>query len=232
MERKTLGDLVSSIFSGRLSAHQLPGMLKTYDVAIVVVEGIWRPTEEGAIEVWWSPRGENWGKWVAFKSQATYRAVVRYLMTLRFKARIHVERTTCVVETARWAYDLYRWWNEKAWEDHHAHLQADRTFDPRPDRLLWREPDFVQQVAMAFPGIGETRSFAAAESFESVWEMVAASAKEWSKVDGVGPLTAGRLWAKLREKRVPRKIVVRAGVGDRDAARQRYRKNGPERRRG
>jgi ERCC4-type nuclease len=43
VERKQIHDLVNSMASGRLQAHQLPGMINTYKISYLVIEGIWRP---------------------------------------------------------------------------------------------------------------------------------------------------------------------------------------------
>lgn len=226
-ERKTLADLVTSIQSGRLSGHQLPGLVKAYDFPLLVIEGIWRPAPDGSIEVLYTPKNQKGNRefcfWVPFRGQALYRAVSRALLTMLFKARVPWISTTGMRETAQVLFDLHEW-GQKGWDEHRAHLGVDRSWDPRPDRLLWREPNFVQQVARDFPGIGDVRSEAAAAVFATVEQMVNAPVEDWLRVDGVGKTVAGKLWRKLREPQGKRARRGKLVVEDRDAARPRYTK--------
>ena len=41
IERKRIGDLVNSITTGRLSGHQLPGLLAQYYKVYIIVEGMY-----------------------------------------------------------------------------------------------------------------------------------------------------------------------------------------------
>src|SRR5580704_1028800 len=50
-ERKRLPDLINSMKDRRLSGHQLKGMYSLYDRVELVVEGVWRAGDGGAIEV-------------------------------------------------------------------------------------------------------------------------------------------------------------------------------------
>ena len=54
IERKTLTDLVDSIYSGRLAGIQVPKMQETYSVRVLVVEGEWRADKEGRIVRPWA----------------------------------------------------------------------------------------------------------------------------------------------------------------------------------
>lgn len=228
LERKTLSDLVTSIQSGRLSGHQLPGLVKAYDFPLLIIEGTWRPAVDGSIEVLFTPKNQKpekkeFGFWLPFRGQMLYSAVSRALFTFLLKARVPWIRTMGVRETAQVLFDLHQW-GQKGWDEHRAHLGTDRTFDPRPDRLLWREPNFVAQVARSFPGIWDVRSEAAAKQFATVEEMVNAPIEDWVRIDGVGLPTATRLWKKLREPQGKRSRRGRLAVDDRDAARPRFRK--------
>src|SRR5258708_669111 len=42
IELKTVNDFVSSMLSGRLAGHQIPGLLENYQRAYVVIEGVCR----------------------------------------------------------------------------------------------------------------------------------------------------------------------------------------------
>ena len=45
IERKTIYDLMQSMTTGRLSAHQLPGLVQNFDHRWIVVEGPSRPAK-------------------------------------------------------------------------------------------------------------------------------------------------------------------------------------------
>src|SRR5258708_4217661 len=49
-ELKTIKDLLSSLKSSRLPAHQVRGMTEMYSRMWLVVEGIWRPSKSGYFE--------------------------------------------------------------------------------------------------------------------------------------------------------------------------------------
>src|SRR6185436_13726160 len=58
IERKTLGDFVSSVWTGRLHSHQIPGLVSRYHHVWIVLEGMWRPdSSTGILQV---PMGKSW----------------------------------------------------------------------------------------------------------------------------------------------------------------------------
>jgi len=57
IEVKTVKDALSCVVSGRFAGHQLPGLVKGYDVVYLIVEGRWRADKEGLLEV---PYGKRW----------------------------------------------------------------------------------------------------------------------------------------------------------------------------
>src|SRR5271169_4444109 len=50
VERKTIGDFISSMRGKRLAGHQLPGLMSSYEFTYLIVEGIYRPGETGELE--------------------------------------------------------------------------------------------------------------------------------------------------------------------------------------
>lgn len=77
VERKTLGDLGSSLLMNRLFGTQLPRMIEEYDRIWLIVEGIFRPGGDDAIEVW---RG---GEWVASRVPLTWSQLQGWLLTYK-----------------------------------------------------------------------------------------------------------------------------------------------------
>src|SRR3989304_1846211 len=122
IERKSIGDLLNSITSGRFAGHQLPGLLNSYGVVYIIVEGLYRPGGSGLLETrqgsGWAPinRGRRW----------MYTDVECWLTTMEQKAGLFTRRSPGPTETAAIIIGLYRWYTSKDYEDHRAHLTLHR----------------------------------------------------------------------------------------------------------
>lgn len=205
VERKTIYDLLSSIGSGRLSSHQLPGLVKEYDYCWIVVEGLWRPGKDNVVEVFR-------GGWRKAPGWISYSEVDRYLVTLEVRGGMRVRRTTNLTETAIFLGGLRRWWS-KPWEAHRAHLGVEKGVDSRlmgrtleNEILAARTPKawaqlrrkVVRRVACTLPGLGYEKSAAVAKRFGTVEDLVEAGGKEWQEVPGIGKTLGGRMPKLLR----------------------------------
>ncbi len=185
IERKALGDLINSITSGRFAGHQLPGLVSSYHVVYLVVEGIWRPGPTGILEVRkgkdWEPldRGRRW----------MWADVEAWLTTVEQKAGVRIRKTSGPTETAAMVLALYRWWTAKDYEDHRAHL----TLHKPPDSATLRKASLVRVMAAELPGIGWEKSEKVAKRFRNVVEMVNAEEHEWKEIEGVGNTIAKRV---------------------------------------
>jgi len=187
VERKRITDLVQSMTSGRLSGHQLPGLVEAYAHRWIVVEGTYRENKHGHLEY---PIGR--GRWET--ARLSYAAVESYLLTLTMRAGVHVQRTYNLEDTAGWLDYLWRWWTKKEWAEHRSHLSS---YDPA-DPGIWSRPTLVHRVAAQLPGIGDEKAAAVAKHFHSVAELVAASEAAWRQIPGVGKVIAQRAVAALR----------------------------------
>ncbi len=191
VERKRINDLVSSIQSKRLSGHQLPGMAKQYDYAYLIVEGVWRPAENGQLEI--RSHG-NWSQ--AHCGQVTYRQIDNYLSTLEIKSGMIYRRTYNELETVAVIVDLMRWW-AKPWDEHHSHDVKYQPADgPEGRRLRLVAPTQVELIARTLPGL-DKRAKRVAKAFGSVEAMVLATESDWIGIDGVGKIGARRIMEAL-----------------------------------
>jgi ERCC4-type nuclease len=191
VERKTIGDLVASIQSDRLSGHQLPGMASLYDYAYLIVEGIWRPGADGGLEI-------RKGAWGAFRNRMSYQAVDNYLSTLEIKTGLIFRRTSTQAETVAVIVDLAKWWS-KAWADHQSHDRVFSLASPDEGRKLHlarRKPSQVELVAMTLPGV-DTKAKEVAKAFRTVKDMVLADERAWRAINGVGVIGAKRIMEAL-----------------------------------
>jgi ERCC4-type nuclease len=192
VERKTVMDLVNSMVSGRLSGHQLHGLMDQYDHVYLVVEGLWRPNRSsGLLERWVR------GKWYPLElgsRRFMAKEIGNYLNTLAVICGVHVWRTDSLHHTARWLGDLYRWW-QKPWGKHRSHLQMHAGVTP-PTGVYLRKPKPVERVATQFTGVGWDKARALAKVFPSVLEFVLAGEGELQRADGIGK----KLACSIREE--------------------------------
>jgi ERCC4-type nuclease len=188
VEIKKVPDLLSSMTSGRLSGHQLPGLLASYEWVWVLVEGVVRPEPQtGVLQ---EAHGGGWRDVQQGPRSFMYRDVEHYLHSLVVRGGVHVAWTAGRHETARWLAALDSWWL-KSWDEHKGHLAIHRKAGTRPRELV--PPSLLRRVAAELPGIGWERSARVAGHFTSVREMVEASEEQWQQIDGVGKKLAASI---------------------------------------
>ena len=197
IERKTITDLVSSIHSGRLSGHQVLGLLNSYDYVYVVVEGLWRPGPSGLLQQW------RKGHWVTLRdyggrgrSGLVAREITNYLNTLTLMRGIRVWRTNTPQETAQWLLDLHAWWG-KRWGQHKSHHQFNGDAVGLSGVLL-RRPGLVMRIAKELDGVGWEKARAIAERYSSVLELALADPDELREIPGIGKVLAHRISEQLQ----------------------------------
>jgi ERCC4-type nuclease len=201
IERKTIGDLLSSIQSGRFSGHQLIGMLEMYDYQYLLVEGAYRPSQNGILEEF-VPRLKAWKEVSHGKRIYTYAEVDRWLGTIEVHTPVIVRRAYGIYETAHMVKGMYHRWRSKEWDEHRSHLAF-----VEPSRrggggaISFRKPTLVQCVAKELPGVGWDRSKAIAKHFQTVVEMVNADEKEWMEIEGIGKGMATKIQEALRSNK-------------------------------
>lgn len=187
VERKRLRDLLSSLTSGRLAGHQLPGLLTDYEYVWLVVEGIWRAGANGIIEI---PRGH--GKWEPLVNGAKRfmaRDVEAFLLTLELRGGVKLRRTRDADETADFLAHLYHWWTHKAYDEHKSHLAMN---DAR-DAALLVKPSLVRRVAAQLPGVGYEKSGAVMRAFGTTLNLALGDERAWTQIDGIGKTLAKRI---------------------------------------
>ena len=182
IERKRIGDLVNSIATGRLSGHQIPGMLQVYYRSYLVVEGVWRESVMN--------RGGR-GFSVA--------GIIAYLSTMEVIAGIIIKKTKDISETADLIQILHNWWGKK-WKDHKSHLAI---YKPPPIAawLSLGQPSLIRRIASELPHIGLRRSIEVEKRFRSVKELMEAKEEEWTEIEGVGGVTAREIIKAIKERR-------------------------------
>jgi len=181
IERKTLRDLVGSMESGRLSGHQLPGLLASYGVVYLVVEGIGRD-HQGMFQELVGCKWKDLG--------LPTKSINNYLNTLTVVAGVHVIRTTYPTSTAEMILHLYEWWL-KDWDSHRGHLGF---CDPVHRKIFLVKPGLLRRIAKELPGVGWEKSGEVEKHFSSVAEMILAAPHVWQEVPGIGKKMAKNIY--------------------------------------
>jgi ERCC4-type nuclease len=195
VEIKRIGDLLSSITSGRLSGYQLPKLVREYAHVWLVVEGRYRPGPDGLLE---TRQGEYWTPHAGQRQALTFAALEGYLTTLEIRAGLHLRRTFNRTETVALISSLYQWWTGKAYEEHKAHVALR---SPILEAGLLYKPSLKRRIAAELPGIGVEKSGTVATHFPTVRALIEASPEEWIKIPGIGKILANRIVAALNEQK-------------------------------
>lgn len=201
-ERKTITDLVDSMQSRRLSGHQLHGLTTHYDKCYLAVEGMWRPGPNGCIERFNGKRG--WEPMFVNRQGVSYRQVDSFLSSLELRWNIFPIRTANYQETAALYASRYFSW-QKLWSKHRAH---DVIYAPPPDTpashshrsytTQHRKPRLIELIAAQLPGV-DSKAWGIGKHFPTAISMVNATVKDWMQIDGIGKVTAHKVWKALRE---------------------------------
>ncbi len=192
-ERKRIHDLVNSLADGRLSGHQLPGLVNCYDVVYLLVEGVWRSSEGGVLEYY--SKGE-WKPLVLGSRQFLSQEVYNYLNSLTIFAGVVFYTTGSAQETVRVVLALHHWWNDKGFYSHVSHRQAHRPFVSIGNIL---QKSLVFKIALELPGVGPERAAEVVKHFNSVMDMVLAGPERWLRIPGFGEKLSERLPKLLQE---------------------------------
>lgn len=199
IEIKKVKDALQCMRDGRFSGHQLPGLLKDYGIVWLVVEGNYGIDYDTRVITVSGGKGKRiplkMGR--QSKSYFMYAELDHWLTTLEVKAGIHVRRTGSRIETAQFLVDQQSWWM-KPWEKHKSHLSIHVNKQPSDLQSVLVPASTMRKVAAQLPGVGWERSKAIEEYFGTIEIMVAASEKEWTKIDGIGPKLARTISESFR----------------------------------
>lgn len=185
VEVKSITDMLQSVDTGRLAAHQLPGLLATYDVPWLLIYGPYRPGPEKQLQV------------LTRKGWRSFKLGVRpvpygYLESFIFDVAAtgcRVKHVHCEEDAAAWLEVLHRWWT-KRWSEHKGLRQFDNSKNLSLLPGMTVEQFQIAKVAAQLPGIGFERACAVANSFASIGAMLSATEADWQRIDGIGKVIA------------------------------------------
>lgn len=175
IELKKLSDLVGSLRTGRLSGHQLPGLLGpqgAYDYAWLLVEGHYQVDAAGRLLTF---KGRNRG-WRPIPGGMNATELEKRVLTLELCGGLHTRFTNSRPDTLRWLSALYHWWTDHAMDHHTSHLAAQTISSVVP------LSDFRHAVCH-WPGIGLRMSKAAEKAFHGSVTLAAnATTMRWADI--------------------------------------------------
>jgi hypothetical protein len=188
-------DLTQSIRSGRLAGSQVAKMIGPdgiYDYAWLLIQGMWRHNQAGQIVVYKGPKRG----WEPIPGKMPASELEKHLLTLELCAGLRKKETNTEADTVRFLVNLYRWWTDRALDQHMSHLAVHQgpTFMPLTP---------FRQTVSRFPGIGLKVSAAVERHFKgNMIRAVNAGAGEWAALETngrkLGQKTALRVVAFLR----------------------------------
>jgi ERCC4-type nuclease len=202
IERKRIRDLINSIGSGRLSAHQLPGMLANYDRSYVIVEGVWRGDRQTGELLISSDGGRTFRSLYKGNKRWSVAGVYSYLTTIETYLGVPFRMTRDARDTARTIDMLYGWWQRI--ERHKSHMAIHtKQFRDTVDGPCVLAPNvmrsatnldgvssIVRYVSAQLPHVDSKRSIDVAKRFTCLRELFEATEKDWLSIPGIGKQTA------------------------------------------
>lgn len=194
IERKTITDLISSIESGRLSGHQLTGLINSYNYVYLLVEGLWQSNPKtGILEIYKAH------KWQAFEHGRPHTGteINNYLNTLAVKCNVKIWRTSDIRQSGRWISDLYLWW-QKSWDKHKAHQQSYQ--EPEEIAPLIPATPMQNMLKAGIKNLGWKKARIVSEEFPTMLDLALADVKVLTALPGIGKIQASKILETVRGK--------------------------------
>lgn len=187
VEIKKLDDALACLTSGRMAAHQLPGMIKSYDHVYFLLIGEYRArVRDGVMEQRRSHRdgrGEYWCESGGGQRRWMWRDFESWLLSMTIMGGMRLIKEPTVESAAQYLKVLYNWYQK---DEHKSHLAMYTSKDLYSDSALLVKPPLVRRIAAELPQIGLSRSADVARVFKTVYDLAEAREDQWMDltVDG------------------------------------------------
>ncbi len=192
VEHKKIGDLINSLNTERLQGLQMPRMLSTYDRNWLVIEGEWQHDREGRVTTW-----KKRGMRGVVRGAPPAIELEKRLLTLETRGGFRVRHCLSRRDTVRFITALYRFWTDRALDEHKSHLALHA---PDLDRRLLAPFSTKREIAARLPSIGYERSGEVDRYFRSIKKMINAPAEEWLKIASIGKGIAQKVVAEIERE--------------------------------
>jgi ERCC4-type nuclease len=191
IERKTLHDLLSCIDDSRYAAHQRPGMMRMYDKSFLILEGCWKPHEEGFLMEGFRA-GQSWGFCKYRTQRVMYAKLRRYLFSISLSGVV-VIYSRDPFQTAYDIGELYHYFSKK-WENHTSLLSVQQLAIPDVRGTI----PLVRKWAAQVTDVGVKLSLEAEKLFKTPFKLANAAEEEWLQLPRVGVKTARQIVKEIR----------------------------------
>lgn len=182
VERKTLHDMLHCIDDSRYSAYQRPGMQAMYDQSYLLVEGLWKPHENGFLMEGFN--GSSWGPCRYRSKPVLYSKLRRYLFSMSL-SNVTVLYSRDIVQTAFDMCELFHYYQKK-WDQHTSLLETQKLNLPS----LQGKASLVRKWAADIDDVGVKFSESAEGIFKTPLKLAQSSELDWMRVKGIGVATA------------------------------------------
>ncbi len=169
IERKTRGDFVSSVQSGRLFDGQRVGMLQYYDVRYLLLEGEF-------------PAVDDFRRGSMAKRTTLYEAANSWCMATGSL----LIRATDVHDSVDWIEALYAWWS-RPWNSH----KSAKAIHSGP--LMAGSASTAERIYAQIPGVGPERARVLAEAYPKPMAAARAGEDGLMELEGFGQKLAGKV---------------------------------------
>lgn len=174
-----------------------------YAALYLVIEGLWRPGEDGLVEL---PDGRGgWQKLMVFgpTSFIEYSRVDGYLNTLETVEGVTVKRVGSEKESATVLIDLWHWWQKPI----ESHTSTKKWGGEKKQLGLGDagKPSLVRRWAAELPGVGWELAKRVEDKFGCVHGMVLAEERDWITIQGIGKETAKRIMLEIHKEAIAKK---------------------------
>ena len=172
IERKALHDMLSCIEDSRYSAHQRVGMKKMYQVSVLIIEGYWKPREDGLLME--SRNGVDWWPCRPGGKPQMYSNLRRYLISIRYSG-VSVMFTRNLHHTAYDICEEYHY-HQKKWDKHTSLREIQKLNIPQ----LSGKPSLARKWADCIDGVGVVLGEAADRQFRrKAIKLATAEESDW-----------------------------------------------------
>jgi ERCC4-type nuclease len=197
VERKEIGDFLTSMRDRRLGGKQAIDMGNTYDIQYLLVEGAWRRGAGGVLE---TLKGRN--QWASARGSFKWAEAVSFMTSLEELYGMRLWRCFGTEDTCATVAAKYQWW-QKPWSEHKSDRQV---YAPEPQagtgrraRAFRHTATLLERWLCALPGV-DGRALELAKYFSSGHDMATASVERWLTVPGlrIGKKTAETIVGAVR----------------------------------
>lgn len=193
VECKKLHDILDCIDTARFSAHQLPGLVQTYDRVFLLIEGEWccHDTEDLLMEKY----SGSWGRSKYRRGTVRYSKLYRYLIGIGLTG-VTVTYSRNLVHTARNISDIFHYF-QKPWASHTSLHECQML----PLSTVGGKATLAKEWAARLPGVGTKHSRDADLKFKTPMGVATATVEDWMSIKGIGVKTAKEIVRRIKERR-------------------------------